>query len=112
MEYKGKLASFCHFGYFRDMYYHIKKQVKVNLYSAKNPSDERESYFVVSNVDDSLGLLYKKRMQIEESFRDMKSLFGFKELVLNDKEQSRFEIIFLFSLIRVIKEKLRDSWVN
>ncbi|MDQ1328729.1 MAG: family transposase, partial [Candidatus Poribacteria bacterium] len=57
MEYKGKLASFCHFGYFRDMYYHIKKQVKVNLYSAKNPSDERESYFVVSNVDDSLGLL-------------------------------------------------------
>ena len=125
------------------MYYHIKKQVKVNLYSAKNPLDERDPYFVVSNVDDSLGLLYKKRMQIEESFRDMKSLFGFKELVLKDTEQSRFEIIFLlviismgmivilyeksgyrwskyyntssrkeYSLIRVIKEKIRDSWIN
>ena len=143
MEYKGKLSSFGHFGYFRDMYYHIKKQVKVNLYSAKNPLDERDPYFVVSNVDDSLGLLYKKRMQIEESFRDMKSLFGFKELVLKDTEQSRFEIIFLlviismgmivilyeksgyrwskyyntssrkeYSLIRVIKEKIRDSWIN
>jgi len=143
MEYKGKLSSFGHFGYFRDMYYHIKKQVKVNLYSAKNPSDDSDPYFVVSNIDDILGLLYKKRMQIEEAFRDMKSLFGFKELVLKDTEQSRFEIIFLlvmismgmivilyeksgyrwskyyntssrkeFSLIRVIKEKLRDSWIN
>ncbi|HGJ66114.1 TPA: hypothetical protein ENS27_12120 [bacterium] len=24
-------------------------------------------------------MLYKKRMQIEEAFRDMKSLFGFKK---------------------------------
>jgi hypothetical protein len=143
MEYKGKLASFSHFGYFRDMYYHIKKQVKVNLYSAKNPSDDSDPYFVVSNIDDILGLLYKKRMQIEEAFRDLKSLFGFKELLLKDIGQVRFETIFLlviismgmivilyeksgyrwskyyntksrkeYSLIRVIKEKLRDSWIN
>ena len=141
--YEGKLSSFCHFGYFKDVYYHIKKQVKINLYIAKKHSEENDPYFVVSNLDDNLGLLYKKRMQIEEAFRDMKSLFGFKELVLNDTSQNRFEIIFLlviismgmiiilyeksgyrwskyyntssrkeFSLIRVIKEKLRDSWVN
>jgi len=143
MVYKGKLSSFGHFGYFRDVYYHIKKQIKVNLYSARNPSDDDDPYFVVSSLDDSLGLLYKKRMQIEEAFRDLKSLFGLKELVLKDTEQSRFELIFLlvivsmgmilmlyeksgyrwskyyntssrkeFSLIRVIKEKLRDSWIN
>lgn len=141
--YKGKLISFGHWGYFRDLYYHIKKQIKVNLYSAKNPSDDDDPYFVASNVDDSLGLLYKKRMQIEEAFRDLKSLFGLKELVLKDTDQIRFELIFLlviismgmllmlyeksgyrwskyyntssrkeFSLIRVIKEKLRDSWIN
>ena len=82
-------------------------------------------------------------MQIEECFRDLKSLFGFKELVLKDTEQTRFELLFLlvimsmgmililyeksgyrwskyyntksskeYSLIRVIKEKLRDSWAN
>ena len=104
---------------------------------------ENDQYFVVSNVDDSLVLLYSKRMQIEECFRDLKSLFGFMQLVLKDTEQDRFEIIFLlviismgmifilyeksgyrwskyyntssrkeYSLIRVIKEKLRDSWVN
>lgn len=143
MGYKGKLGTFCHWGYFKGMYYHIKKQIKVNLYSAKNPSDEEDPYFVVSNIDDALSLLYKKRMQIEEAFRDLKSLFGFKKLVLKDTEQSRFELIFLlviismgmilmlyeksgyrwskyyntssrkeFSLIRVIKEKLRDSWIN
>ena len=70
-------------------------------------------------------------------------MFGFKDLVLKDTEQSRFELLFLlviismgmvfilyeksgyrwskyyntscrkeYSLIRVIKEKLRDSWVN
>lgn len=78
MGYEGKLSSFCHFGYIKDVYYHIKKQVKINLYIAKNHSEENDPYFVVSNLDDNLVLLYKKRMQIEEAFRDMKSLFGFK----------------------------------
>ena len=142
-EYKGKLSSYGHWGYFKDMFYHIRKQVKVNLLCAKNPSDDEDPYFVVSSIDDILGLLYRKRMQIEEAFRDLKSLYGFKELVLKDTDQVRFETIFLlviislgmifilyeksgyrwskyyntssrkeYSLIRVIKEKLRDSWVN
>lgn len=143
MEYKGKLSTFGHWGYFKDMFYHIREKIKVNLFSGKNPSDEDDPFFVVSNVDDSLSLLYSKRMQIEEGFRDLKSLFGFKELVLKDTEQTRFELLFLlvimsmgmililyeksgyrwskyyntasskeYSLIRVIKEKLRDSWAN
>jgi hypothetical protein len=143
MEYKGKLATFDHWGYFQDMSYHIRERIKVNLLSAKNPSDEKDPYFVVSSIDDILDLLYKKRMQIEEGFRDLKSLFGLNELVLKDTEQSRFELLFLlviiamgmifilyeksgyrwskyyntscrkeYSLIRVIKEKLRDSWIN
>jgi hypothetical protein len=60
---------------------------------------ENDQYFVVSNVDDSLVLLYSKRMQIEECFRDLKSLFGFMQLVLKDTEQDRFEIIFLLVII-------------
>lgn len=143
MEYKGKLATFERWGYFKDMFYHLKERIKVNLFSAKDPSDKDDPFFVVSNVDDSLALLYSKRMQIEEGFRDLKSLFGFKDLVLKDTEQSRFELLFLlviismgmililyeksgyrwskyyntksskeYSLIRVIKEKLRDSWIN
>lgn len=99
---------------------------------------------MVSNVDDGLGLLYSKRTHLEEGFRDPKSLFGFKELVLKDAEQTRFELLFLlvimsmgvmlipyekseyrrwskyyntscgkgYLLIRVTKEKLRDSWIN
>jgi hypothetical protein len=71
LEYKGKLATFGHWGYFKDMSYHIKERIKVNLLCAKNPSDEEDPFFVVSNVDDSLGMLYSKRMQIEEGFRDI-----------------------------------------
>lgn len=143
MEYKGKLSSFGHWGYFRDMFYHIRERIKVNLFCCENPSDAKDPFFVVSSVDDVLNLLYGKRMQIEEAFRDIKSLFGFKELVLKDTEQTRFELLFLlviislgmilllyeksgyrwskyyntscrkeYSLIRVIKEKLRDSWIN
>jgi len=143
LEYRGKLANFGRWGYFKDMSYHIREQIKVNLLCSKNPSDENDPYFVVSSIDDILGLLYRKRMQIEEAFRDLKSLFGFKELVLKDTQQDRFELIFLlviismgtifilyeksgyrwskyyntssrkeYSLIRVIKEKLRDSWIN
>lgn len=143
LEYKGKLGTFGHWGYFRDMYYHLREQIKVNLFCAPNEADEDDPFFVVSNVDDSIGLLYKKRMQIEEAFRDLKSLFGFRDLVLKNTEQERYEFIFLlviismgmilllyeksgyrwskyyntscrkeYSLIRVVKEKLRDSWVN
>lgn len=143
LEYKGKLSSYGHWGYFKDMYYHIRERIKVNLLCAENPSDAEDPYFVVSSIDDILGLLYRKRMQIEEAFRDLKSLYGFKELVLRDTDQVRFETIFLlviismgmifilyeksgyrwskyyntssrkeYSLIRVIKEKLRDSWTN
>lgn len=143
VEYKGKLLGFERCGYFKDVFYHLREKIKVNLYSGKNPSDADDPFFVVSNIDDSLRLLYSKRMQIEEGFRDLKSLFGFKELVLKDIEQTRFELLFLlvimsmgmililyeksgyrwsryyntfgrkeYSLIRVIKEKLRDSWIN
>ena len=35
LEYKGKLATFDHWGYFKDMSYHIRERIKVNLLSAK-----------------------------------------------------------------------------
>ena len=60
LEYKGKLSLFDHLGYFKDVCYHIREQIKVNLLSAKNPSDGYDPFFAVSNVDDSLGLLYSR----------------------------------------------------
>jgi len=144
-EYRGKLASFGQWGYFRDVSYHLGKSIRMNLFCAENESEGKEDdpVFIVSDMDDTIDLIYAKRMQIEEGFRDLKSLFGFRHLVLKKPTQERVELLFLvviismgllfllfeksgyrwsgyyntscrkeFSLIRVIKDKVSDSWAN
>ena len=138
-EYRGKLSSFGHWGYFRDVSYHLGRKLKMNLFCAENDSKEDDPVFIVSDMDDIIDLIYRKRMQIEEGFR----LFGFKELMLKKPTQERVELLFLlviismgllfllfeksgyrwakyyntssrkeFSLIHVIKDKVSDSWTG
>ncbi len=109
----------------------------MHLYSSP---DEEDPFFVVSNSLFGLHLIYKLRMQIEQCFRDLKSLFGFKHLVLKRMDQDRIQMLFclvcitmgilmmkleksayrwtkglypkrkVYSLVRVIKRVVRDSW--
>ena len=44
MEYKGKLSSFGQRGYFKDMFYHIRERVKINLLSSENPSNKADPF--------------------------------------------------------------------
>ena len=97
---------------------------------------------MVSNELLALQLLYRLRVQIEECFRDLKSLFGFKYLVLKEMDQERVEMLFslvsismgmllmgyeksgyrwmkelygrrkVYSLVRVIKRVVKDSWAD
>jgi len=98
-EYRGKLVSFGQWGYFRDVSYHLGKRIKMNLFCAENGSKEDDPVFIVSDMDDTIDLIYRKRMQIEEGFRDLKSLFGFKHLVLKKPTQERVELLFLLVII-------------
>jgi hypothetical protein len=50
-------------------------------------------------MDDMIDLIHRKRTQIEEGFRDLKSLFGFKHLVLKKPTQERIELMFLLVII-------------
>ena len=50
---------------------------------------------LVSNQACNLLQLYSQRMKIEEAFRDLKSLFGFRSLVLKDDSQQRVELLWL-----------------
>lgn len=99
LGYKGKLSGFDRWGYFKGVFYHIKEQIDVNLFCSENPSDKDDPFFVVSNVDGGIDLIYSKRPQIEEAFRDLKSLFGFSKLVLKDTRQSRVELLLLLVII-------------
>jgi hypothetical protein len=102
MEYKGKLDSFGQWGYFRDVLYHLTKKIKVNLFSTENESKADDPVFLISDTDDLLDLIYGRRMDIEEGFRDLKTLFGFRQLVLKKPTQERVEILFLLVIISMV----------
>lgn len=97
--YAGKLTEFGQWGYFRNVLYHKTERIEVNLFCAEDDSDPDDPVFIVSNIHDGIGLLYRLRMRIEEAFRDMKSLFGFRHLVLKDTEQPRVEQILMLVII-------------
>jgi len=98
-EYRGKLSSFGQWGYFRNVSYHLGKPIKMNLFCAEHDTDKDDPVFLVSDMDDMIALIHRKRTQIEEGFRDLKSLFGFKHLVLKKPTQERVELMFLLVII-------------
>jgi hypothetical protein len=137
--YVGNLGNFQGQGYFPNVLYHQQQQIRINLYCAWDKSHD-EPMLLVSNNRGSLALLYRQRMKIEEAFRDLKSLFGFRSLVLKNDSIQRIELLWLlsvmamglsfllyeksgyrwakrfndtikrFSLIHVIKRVLKEKW--
>jgi hypothetical protein len=137
--YVGQLGQYKRRGYFENIVYHKDKRIRVNLYCAWDESYD-EPMLLVSNQACHLLLLYGQRMKIEEAFRDLKSLFGFRSLVIKDDSQPRVELLWLLcvmsmglslllyeksgyrwakhkndnrkrcSLINVIKQNLKKHW--
>ena len=73
--------------------------------------------FLVSNALFRLPQIYKLRMQIEQSFRDLKSLFGFKNLVLKQEDQERVEMLLCLvcitmGILMMTFEKSADRWMR
>lgn len=101
-EYRGKLSSFGQWGYFRNVSYHLGKPIKVNLFCGEDDrvnKDRDDPAFIISDMDDLIDLIYQRRPQIEEGFRDLKTLFGFRHLVLKKPTQERVEMMFLLVII-------------
>ena len=98
-EYSGKLKHSGQWGYFRNVSYHLKKQISMNLFCGKNDKDEDDPAFIISDTDDIPNLIYGKRMQIEEGFRDLKTLFGFRHLVLKKPKHERVGLLFFLVII-------------
>jgi hypothetical protein len=96
--YVGQLGQFQRRGYFENIVYHKDKRIRVNLYCAWYEGYD-EPMLLVSNQACNLLLLYSQRMKIEEAFRDLKSLFGFRSLVLTDDSQSRLELLWLMCVM-------------
>lgn len=113
-DYEGKLSEFEGEGYFKEVYYNFRERIEVNLYCSRS---SKEPFFIVSNIDDCLETIYRVRMQIEELFRDIKSLFGFKDIVLKDCNQSRYELLLFLvivsmGLLLLLYEKSGYRWLK
>lgn len=114
--YVGKLGEFGGRGYFPNIVYHKEERIRVTLYCAWDIHEE-EPMLIVSNEPSALLLLYKQRMKIEEAFRDLKSLFGFRALVLKDDFQERVELLWLLNVISMglsflLYEKSAYRWAK
>lgn len=96
--YVGKLSDFPKKGYKENIVYHKEERIRVNLFCARDECED-EPMFLVSNQRCNLLFLYSQRMKIEESFRDLKSLFGFRSLVLKDDSQKRIELLWLLCVM-------------
>lgn len=96
--YVGKLGAFPARGYFENIVYHKDKRIRVNLYCAWDESYD-DPMLLVSNQACHLLTIYSQRMKIEEAFRDLKSLFGFRSLVLKDHHQQRVELLWLMCIM-------------
>ena len=67
-------------GGYSNVLYHQKHQIPLNLYIYRDEETFKEPMYLISNVyqDAEIYHCYKRRMQIEHGFRDIKTRFGFR----------------------------------
>ena len=96
----SKLGDIQMSGYHPSVVYHKTERIVVNLYCVVDVSED-DPMFIVSNCIEGISLYncYKRRMQIEQGFRDLKSLFGFGALRLTQLTKARLRNLFLFVVI-------------
>ena len=97
--------------------YHSRHQIPVELYVRRNnPKDPM--YLISSGVcGHHLYHCYKRRMQIEHGFRDIKSRFGFGKLVLKKPTRQRVAVLWLlaclaYGLLFLSYEKAATRWAK
>ena len=96
----SKLGDIQTSGYHSSVIYHKTERIVVNLYCVVDTRED-DPMFIVSNCVEGMNLYrcYKRRMQIEQGFRDLKSLFGLRHLRLTQLTKARLGNLFLFVVI-------------
>ena len=97
--------------------YHSRHQIPVELYVRRNTP--KDPMYLISNgvCGHHLYHCYKRRMQIEHGFRDIKSRFGFGKLVLKKPTRQRVAVLWLlaclaYGLLFLSYEKAATRWAK
>ena len=105
-------------GSYSDILYHTTEEVSLNLHVVRDEADDDPMYLISNRIQGrQIHTYYKRRMQIEHGFRDIKSCFNFKDLVLKKTEKPRIELLFLiavftYGLLFLTYEKAAGIWAK
>ena len=130
-------------GGYANVLYHQKHRIPLNLYIYRDAAF-KEPMYLISNVyeDAEIHDAYKRRSQIEQGFRDIKTRFGFRHIVLKKPKKARICLLWfiasltygltflcyektvepvakhrntqrkLYAVITLIKDLLTETWTS
>lgn len=105
-------------GFFPNTVYHRSLKLRLNLYVARDENFDDPMYLVSNSLGGlKIFISYKRRMQIEHGFRDLKTTFGFRYLKLNKETKKRIELLWLMlcissGLLMIQYEKSGYRWAK
>ena len=105
-------------GGYSDILYQKTEALPLNLYVIRDEAHDDPMYLISNHIKGrQIYTYYKRRMQIEHGFRDLKSCFNFKDLVLKKAEKPRISLLFLigvfaYGLLFITYEKAAGIWAK
>ena len=103
-------------GWYPHVLYQKQEQIAVQLYIIRDEETFKDPMYLISKglSGHQIHQCYKRRMQIEHGFRDIKSCFGFGKLVLKKPTQTRLEVLWLsaclaYGLLFISYEKVAST---
>ena len=102
-------------GWYRQILYQTHEQLPLQLYIVRDAAFKDPMYLISNRLSGhQIHHCYKRRMQIEHGFRDIKSCFGFGDVVLKKPTQARLEVLwmcacFAYGLVFISYEKVAST---
>ncbi len=105
-------------GCYPQILYHLTERIRLNLYVVREARFAEPMYLISSHLTGrQIYHYYKRRMQIEHGFRDIKTGFGFGSLRLKKPSKSRINLLWLlacvsYGLLFITYQKSGDRWAK
>ena len=105
-------------GCYPEVLYHKQYQIPLKFAVIRDEAFKDPMYLISNTVSGhQIHHCYKRRMQIEHGFRDIKSCFGFRQLVLKKTTKSRIALLWLcvclaYGLLFLSYEKSTEHWAK
>ena len=102
-------------GWYPHILYQTHEQIPLQLYIIRDDAFKDPMYLISNRLrGHQIHHCYKRRMQIEHGFRDIKSCFGFGKLVLKKPTQARLDVLWLsaclaYGLLFISYEKVAST---